>query len=59
MWSYADLPVPVPETMLTEVIDSTFATLKANLSPASSDTQPKKGEGSGKGGKSGQGAASK
>ena len=56
VWSYADVPVPVPGNELNEVIDSTFTTLKANLTPASSDTQSKKGESSGKGSKSGTGA---
>lgn len=54
VWSYADVPVPVPEKRLNEVVDSIFATLKANL--VSSDTQSKKGESSGQGSKSGTGS---
>ncbi len=55
VWSYADVPVPVPDKRLDEVIDLTFTTLKANLVSASSDTQSKKGESSGHGSKSGTG----
>lgn len=53
VWSHADFPVPVPEDRLSEVVDSTFATLKTNLSPASFDTQSKKGGSSVKSSKSG------
>ena len=55
VWSYADVPMPVPDNRLSQVVDSTFATLKAHLAPISSDTQPEKGESSGSGGKSGTG----